>query len=302
MSSAPQSTAASRSQHIWLKHPSRGIRLLVKSGRLLGSSPGRDVPILEGDAGPVPSPTEADRSAPAQEKAAAIRETGKRVAALFHSRQEETSSTSAGQQFVLAIQEQEIKSSLVQRPVAHRPGVDMKKTRVWIPTNPATLPRAGGLHCRFVARIEANIERAPVDVLAVFGDPEVGTRQHRIGLTRAVGREYGCTRLPDGIHDTGEKIEHADIDHRFLARMVVPQEFRELSERHCDRAYVVAKRAIEGFAGMGVDEPKAPKRHRGPRPQGPWQCQYSTSKRKETSPIHRSINAESGDACNKHKG
>src|SRR5205814_10694481 len=66
MSSAPQSTAASRSQHIWLKHPSRGIRLLVKSGRWSGSSPGRDVPILEGDAGPVPSPTEADRSAPAQ--------------------------------------------------------------------------------------------------------------------------------------------------------------------------------------------------------------------------------------------
>ena len=238
-----------------------------------------------------------------RQKAAAIRETGKRVAALFHSRQEETSSTSAGQQFVLAIQEQEIKSSLVQRPVAHRPGVDMKKTRVWIPTNPATLPRAGGLHRRFVARIEANIERSPVDVLTIFGNPEVGTRQHRIGLTRAVGREYGCTRLPDGIHDTGQKIEHADIDHRFLARMVVPQEFRELSERHCDRAYVVAKRAIEGFAGMGVDEPQAPKRRdRGPSPHWPRQCQYSTSKRKETSPIHGSINAESGDACNKHKG
>src|SRR5205814_7126789 len=129
------------------------------------------------------------------------------------------------------------------------------------------------------------------------------TSQDRVGLTRAVGREYGRTRLPDGIHDTGQKIEYADIDHRLLARMVVPQEFRELIERHSDRAYVVAKRAVEGFVGMGIDEPQAPKgRHGGPGPQGPWHCHYSAAKRKETSPIHRLINAESGDACNKHTG
>src|SRR5438045_5702166 len=111
----------------------------------------------------------------------------------------------------------------------------MKKTRVWIPTNPATLQLAGGVHRHLVADIEANIERAPVNVLAILGDTKMGTRQHGIGLRRAVGREYGCTRLPDSVHDTGQKIEYADIDHRLLARMVVPQEFRELSERHSDR-------------------------------------------------------------------
>ena len=79
----------------------------------------------------------------------------------------------------------------------------MKKTRLWIPPHPATLQRAGGLHRSFVASIEANIERAPVDVLTIFGDSEMGTRQYRIGLTRAVGREDGCTLLPDGVHDTG---------------------------------------------------------------------------------------------------
>jgi len=93
----------------------------------------------------------------------------------------------------------------------------MEKPRVWIPTNPAILQRAGDLHCRFVVRIEANIECATIDVLAVFGDAEVSTRQHRIGLTRAVGRKYGRMRLPDGVHNNDQKIEHADIDHRLLA-------------------------------------------------------------------------------------
>ena len=79
----------------------------------------------------------------------------------------------------------------------------MKKTRVWIPSNPATLQRAGRLHRSFVASIEANIESVPVDVLAILGDSKMGTRQHRIGLTRAVGREDGCTRLPYGVQDTG---------------------------------------------------------------------------------------------------
>ena len=72
--------------------------------------------------------------------------------------------------------------------------------------------------------------------------------------------------------------------------MVVPQELREFSKRDSDWAYVVTKWAIEGFARMSIDEPQAPKRrHRGPGPHGPWDCQYSASKRKETSPIHQSI-------------
>src|SRR5436853_4646741 len=185
---------------------------------------------------------------------------GKGVAALFHAWQDEASSAGPCQQFLPAIQEQGIQSSLVQRPVAHRPGVNMEKTRLWIPPNAATLQRAGRLHRSFVASIEANIERAPVDVLTIFGDSEMGTRQHRIGLARAVGREDRCTLLPDGLHDAGKKIEQANIDRRLLARVVVPQQLRELSKRDSDWAYVVAKWAVEAFAGMSIDEPQAPKR------------------------------------------
>src|SRR5205814_7310056 len=112
-------------------------------------------------------------------------------------------SAGTGYQFVPAIEQQIIQSFLIERPIAHRPGVDMKKTRVRIPPNPAALQSARSLHCPFVVGVEANIERASVDVLTVLGDAEMGARQHRIGLTRSVGREYGCTLLPDGVHDTG---------------------------------------------------------------------------------------------------
>ena len=145
------------------------------------------------------------------------------------------------------------------------PGVDMKKTRVWIPTHPATLQHTGGMHRSFVARLEANVERTPVDVLAIFSDTKMGARQFRVGLTRAVGREDGRARCPDRVHDAGEKIEHADIDHRLLARMVVAQEIRQLRKRHSDRTYIVAKWAVKGFAGMRVDESEPPKRRDGGR-------------------------------------
>jgi hypothetical protein len=49
--------------------------------------------------------------------------------------------------------------------------------------------------------------------------------------------------------------------------MVVAQEIREFRERQRKWTYVIAERAIEGFASMGVNQPEAPKRrHCGRRP------------------------------------
>src|SRR6266576_3851334 len=153
-------------------------------------------------------------TAPLQDRqnAAAIRKRGKGVAALFHAGQDKTILAGTGYQFVPAIEQQMIQSFLIERPVAHRPGVDMKKTRVRIPPNPAALQSARSLHCPFVVGVDANIERASVDVLTVLGDAEMGARQHRIGLTRSVGREYGRARGSYRVHDAGEKVENADID------------------------------------------------------------------------------------------
>src|SRR5437868_10009544 len=147
----------------------------------------------------------------------------------------------------------------------------MKKAGAWIPADPASLQRAGSLHRPLVAGVETNVEGAPVEVLAIFGDPEVSARQHRVGLTRAIGRQYDRARRPHCVHDTGEKIEHADLNRCLLTRMVVAQEIGKLRERQCKRAEVVSERPIKGFAGMGIDELEASKRrHRGPSAGEPW--------------------------------
>src|SRR5690348_8440253 len=100
----------------------------------------------------------------------------------------------------------------------------MQKTRPRIPANPAARHGTRSLDRTIVAGVEADIKRASIEVLAILGDTKMGASQHLIGLTRAVGREYGGAHCPDRVHDAGQKIEHADIDPRLLTGMVVPQE------------------------------------------------------------------------------
>ena len=99
--------------------------------------------------------------------------------------------------FVPAIDQQQVEAFLVERPASHRPSVDMKKTRVRIPSDSTALKHAGSLCRRLGTGIEANVEGTPVDVLTIFRNTEVGARQFRIGLTRSVGREYGRAYCPD---------------------------------------------------------------------------------------------------------
>src|SRR6202040_10367 len=155
--------------------------------------------------------------------------------------------------------------SFIKSPVADRSCIDMEKTGMRIPTNPAALHRPGSLHCPLSASVKPNIECAPVDVLAIFGNTEVGSHQHRVGLTRAVRRKYCRLCCPDRVHDAEEEIEYRDVDRRLLARIVVAQEIREFCEGYCNRAHIVAKRPIKGFAGMCVEEPEPSKRRHGRR-------------------------------------
>src|SRR3979411_1889535 len=115
----------------------------------------------------------------------------------------------------------------------------MEKSGVRIPPTPAALEMTRYLHRLCVAGWQPDVERAPVDVLAIFGDTEGGACQHRIGLARAISREHRRAGHPDGVHNTGDKIKNADIDRNLLARVVVAQELRKVCHRLRDRPSIV---------------------------------------------------------------
>jgi hypothetical protein len=144
-----------------------------------------------------------------------VREPRKRIAALFQTGQDNMVIPARDKQFVAGIEKKQIELSLVQRPVAHRSRVNVKKPRARIPTNSPVPHCPCRLHRPFVSGFEANVESAPVNVLAVFSDTKVGTRQFCIGFACAIGREYRRSRLPDRVHNARQKIEHPDVDRRF---------------------------------------------------------------------------------------
>ena len=135
----------------------------------------------------------------------------------------------------------------------------MKRERGYQPTPPRCIPRAACI-ASSSREVEPDIERAAVDVLAVVGDPERRFRQHAVGRDGAVGRQDRSAARADPVHDGGEEIDDADLDRDPLAGMMVAQQMGEVFHRRRDRPVLVAIRAVEAFAGMGVVQLDAARR------------------------------------------
>jgi hypothetical protein len=91
-------------------------------------------------------------------------------------------------------------------------------------------------------------------MLTALGDAEHGSRQHRIGLRRAIGRQHSRPGRTDGIEDAGQEIQHLDVDSDHGPAAEVAQEMRQFLQRIRDRAAIVTIGAVETFAGMRVHE------------------------------------------------
>src|SRR5438132_11620343 len=181
-----------------------------------------------------------------------------------------------------------VEARLVERPTAHRPGVDMDKPRMRVPPDAAPLHCTGCIHCFTELRSEAHIERAAVDVLAVLGHPEGGAREHRVGFGRTIGGKDCRVGLTDRIENIGEKIDHFDIHLDLLSGMMVAKKDGQLFHQPVDRTAVVAVGAFEGLARMAVDEAEAagsrrPRNRAGTR----WPRRQSSAKKEKAAPIHR---------------
>ncbi len=156
-----------------------------------------------------------------------------------------------------AVEQQQIaEPAFIERPIAHRPGVDVDEVRMRIPADAAAAHRPGRLHRLRQLGVERDVERPAIHMLAVFGDAEHRARQHRVGFGGAIGGQDRRLGGADRIEDVGEKIEHADIHLRRSAAVKVPQKDAQLANDRLDRPVVVAVGAVKALAGMGVDEPQ----------------------------------------------
>ena len=178
---------------------------------------------------------------------------------------------------------------MIEVPVAHRPGVHVHKAGMRIPADPAALHRAGRLHGVGELVPKMHIEGAAIEVLAVFRDPEMRLREHRVGLRRAVGRQNHRLALADRLHHRGQEVEHPDIDRDLLAAVEIAEKHRELVHDPRDRTVVVTVDATKRLAGMRIGEIE-PMRLRWRKRQGPkhvGQRSRAGDHRQKKSSIHR---------------
>src|SRR5262249_25244395 len=150
-----------------------------------------------------------------------------------------------------------IQPAFVEGPIPHRSGVDMDKAGMRVPADAAAFHGAGRGHRVGEPRSKMQVERPAIDMLAVLGHSEHRAREHRIGLGRAVGGEYRRPGFADRVHDTGQKVDHTDVDLCLFTRVMVAQKNAKLVDHPLDRAVVVAVGAVKSFTRVGVDEAKA---------------------------------------------
>jgi hypothetical protein len=140
-----------------------------------------------------------------------------------------------------------VEPALAEGPVTYRPGVDVNKTRLWIPADPAAPHRPGSGHRIGKPCFEAKVERVAQDMLAVLGNTKGGAGEYRIGLGRTVGGKDRRFGLADGIEHIGEEIDHPDIQLRLLPGVMIAEENAEFADDRFDRALIIAVCAIKSL-------------------------------------------------------
>jgi hypothetical protein len=100
-----------------------------------------------------------------------------------------------------------------------------------------------------------DVERATIEMQAVFGRLEAFARQHRIGFRGAVGRQDRHSPLmADRLHHPGQEIEQIGINSDLIAGMKVPQKDRELVHDPRDRPVIIPINAAEGFLRVRIQK------------------------------------------------
>src|SRR5690348_14092228 len=91
--------------------------------------------------------------------------------------------------------QQPVQPALVENPVPHWPGIDVDKPRIWIPANAAASRRPCCGHSLCELRVETEVERAAVNMLAVISYPEGRAGKDGVRHGCAIGREDGSLGL-----------------------------------------------------------------------------------------------------------
>src|SRR5215469_10916077 len=92
----------------------------------------------------------------------------------------------------------------------------MEELGMRVPADAAALHRTCRADCFGEPCPETYVECKAVEMLTIFGDPERGALEHRVGLGGPIGGEDGCALRVDCIHRCGEKIDdpHVNSNHR----------------------------------------------------------------------------------------
>src|SRR5712691_8456986 len=85
------------------------------------------------------------------------------------------------------VDQQVSQTAFAKRPVSYGSGIDMDETRSRIPAHTAPPHRSGGAHRLGEIGCDVKIDRSPIDVLAMLGDTERGTTEHRVRLGGSIG-------------------------------------------------------------------------------------------------------------------
>src|SRR4051812_4881529 len=165
-------------------------------------------------------------------------------------------------------------------------GVDMDEIGPGIPTDATPLHQTRDPHRLLEPRVEADVERSAIAVLAVVSDAESGPRQRAIGRDATIGRQHGCTAGADGLHQRRKKVYDTYVDRNLLAGVMVAQQKRELLDGQANRSEVVPIGPVEGFLCVHICEPDAAEGRCGQRMHCARVFQEPASKSKETTPKH----------------
>src|SRR5215471_3955431 len=152
-----------------------------------------------------------------QERSSGIERTYARYPLGARAQTDGAGENSANEPQAVTVEYQEaVEPALVESPIADRAGVDMDEPGMRVPADSTALHRARCRHRLGKPRIQTDVERPADDVLAVLGNAEHRSGEHRVGFGRAICRKDRRPSLPDRIENIGQKIDDPDIHLRLF--------------------------------------------------------------------------------------
>jgi hypothetical protein len=130
----------------------------------------------------------------------------------------------------------------------------MDEAGIWVPANTTAPRRSRRRHRLHQLRVETEIDRAAINVLAVFGHPKGGARKDSVSCARAISRKNCCPGLADRLEDIGEKIYHTNVHLGLFPGMMIAQKYTKFIDHPVDWAVIITIGPFKGFTSMSIDE------------------------------------------------